>query len=87
MVLLIALLIWRLMVRIMREYIAEKDRTFTGWDNRQTNRPTAFMMATKFTNTPVLTAGRKRKLARPLRDEQKEFLAALKVSVDVFTVP
>ena len=87
MVLLIALLIWRLMERTMRQYIAEKDRTITGWDNRQTHRPTAFMMTTKFTNTLVLTVGRTRKLARSLRDEQKEFLAALKVSVDIFTVP
>ena len=87
MVLLIALLIWRLMERTMREYITEQDRTITGWDNRQTQRPTAFMMTTKFTNTLVLTVDRMRKLARPLRDEQKEFLAALKVSVDIFTVP
>ena len=87
MVLLIALLIWRLMERTMRKYIKEKDRTITGWDKRQTKRPTAFMMTTKFTNTLVLTVGRKRKLARPLRDEQKEFLVALKVSVDIFTVP
>ena len=86
-VLLISLLIWRLMERTMRQYIAEKGRTITGWDNRQTHRPTAFMMTTKFTNTLVLTVGRQRKLARPLREEQKEFMTALKVSVNIFTVP
>ncbi len=86
-VLLISLLIWRLMERTMRQYIAEKGRTITGWDKRQTHRPTAFMMTTKFTNTLVLTVGRQRKLAKPLREEQKEFMAALKVSVNIFTVP
>lgn len=87
MVLLISLLIWRLMERTMRQHIEEKNLTITGWDKRQTTRPTAFMMTTKFTNTLVLTVGRLRKLARPLKPEQLEFLAALKVSVDIFTVP
>ena len=86
-VLLISLLIWRLMERTMRKYIEEGNRTITGWDKRQTTRPTGFMMTTKFTNTLVLTVGRQRKLARPLKTEQKEFLMALKVSADIFTVP
>lgn len=86
-VLLISLLIWRLMEKTMRQYISEKERTITGWDKRQTDRPTAFMMTTKFTNTLVLTVGRQRKLAKPLREEQKEFMAALKVSANIFTVP
>jgi hypothetical protein len=45
------------------------------------------MMTTKFTNTMVLTVGRQRKPARPLKVEQKEFLAALEASHDIFTVP
>jgi transposase len=87
MVLLIALLIWRLMESTMRKNIEEASRTITGWDKRQTTRPTAFMMTTKFINTLVLTVGRQRKLARPLKAEQKEFLAALNVETDIFTVP
>jgi transposase len=87
MVLLISLLIWRLMERTMRRHIEQTNQTITGWDNRQTKRPTSFMMTTKFTNTLVLTVGKQRKLARPLRAEQLEFLAALKVSSEVFTSP
>ena len=87
MVLLISLLIWRLMERTMRQHIEENNQTITGWDNRQTTRPTAFMMTTKFINTLVLTVGEQRKLARPLRAEQLEFLAALNVSTEVFTAP
>lgn len=86
-VLLISLLIWRLMERSMRQHIEEQNRTITGWDKRQTTRPTAFMMTTKFTNTLVLTVGKKRRLARPLKAEQEEFLEALKLSADIFTVP
>lgn len=87
MVLLISLLIGRLMERTMRQHIEEQNRTITGWDKRQTTRPTAFMMTTKFTNTMVLTVGQLRKLARSLKPEQLEFLVALDVSADIFTVP
>jgi hypothetical protein len=45
------------------------------------------MMTSLFTNTLVLTVGKQRKLARPLRAKQLEFLAALKVSSEVFTSP
>ncbi len=86
-VLLIALLIWRLMERTMRQYLEEKNITITGWDNRQTKRPTSFMMTTKFINTLVLTVEKQRKLARPFKAEQVEFLAALNVTTDIFTVP
>jgi len=86
-VLLIALLIWRLMERTMRQYLEEKNITITGWDNRQTKRPTSFMMTTKFINTLVLTVEKQRKLARPFKAEQVEFLAALNVTSDIFTVP
>ena len=86
-VLLIALLIWRLMERTMRQYLEEKNITITGWDNRQTKRPTSFMMTTKFINTLVLTVEQQRKLARPFKAEQLEFLAALNVATDIFTIP
>lgn len=87
MILLIALLIWRLIEREMRRYINRKDTTITGWVKRKTKRPTAFMMSTKFSSVLVLTLGRKRKLARPLKAVQLEYLRALGVSSDVFLIP
>jgi len=45
------------------------------------------MMTTKFTNTLVITLEGQRRLARPLKAEQKEFLAALGVPHDIFAVP
>jgi hypothetical protein len=44
-------------------------------------------MTTKFTNTLVLTVGKQRRLARPLKPEQQNFLEALKLSADIFTEP
>ena len=47
-VLLLALLIWRLMERSMRAYVDTSGTPLTGWDHKATERPTTFMMVTKF---------------------------------------
>ena len=86
-VMLISLLIWRLMERCMRQYIKSTGNTITGWKKRPTKRPTSFMMTTKFLQILVLKSGSKRQLARPLRPVQLEFLHALNLSPDIFTVP
>lgn len=86
-VLLIALLIWRLMEKCMRKYIETTGNQITGWKKKPTKRPTSFMMTTKFLTIIVARSGDRRQLARPLRLEQKEFLQALNVSPDVFITP
>lgn len=86
-VLLISLLIWRLMERSMRQYVEGNDSTLTGWERRPTKKPTAFMMTTKFSGMMVITIGRHRQLARPIKDYQQEYLVALGVSSRVFTEP
>lgn len=86
-VLLIALLIWRLMEKCMRKYIETTGNQITGWKKKPTKRPTSFMMTTKFLTILVARLGNRRQLARPLRLEQKEFLQALDVSPDVFITP
>jgi transposase len=86
-VLLIALLIWRLMERCLRQYIRETDATITGWKNKPTKRPTAFMMTTKFIHILVLKSGNRRQLAKPLNPIQLEYLAALNVSPNVYIEP
>ena len=64
---LLALLIWRLMERTMRTYI---DTTGTPIDScrdkKATERPTSFMMVTKFAGVIVLKWGDQRQLAHPL---------------------
>lgn len=86
-ILLISLLIWRLMERSMRQYVENNNCTLPGWIKRKTNKPTSFMMTTKFTSIMVVTMGKKRQLARPLKTFQLEYLKALGVTADIFTVP
>jgi transposase len=86
-ILLISLLIWRLMERSMRQYVENNNCTLPGWIKRKTNKPTSFMMTTKFTSVMVVTMGKKRQLARPLKAFQLEYLKALGVTADIFTVP
>ncbi|MBU1171295.1 MAG: hypothetical protein KKD44_17180 [Proteobacteria bacterium] len=73
--------------RSMRQYIESKDCTMIGWEKRPTKKPTAFMMTTKFTGILVITLGNHRQLARPLKDFQYQYLEAMGVPEDVFTVP
>ena len=86
-ILLTALLIWRLMERTMRRSIEESDEPISGWDHKPTRRPTAFMMTTKFSGVMVIKIGPKRILNREFSSEQRQFLRALHVSPEVFTQP
>jgi transposase len=86
-VLLIALLIWRLMERSMREHLDQTNTEITGWKDRPTKRPTSFMMTTKFLSILVAKSGSQRQLVEPLRPVQKEYLRALNVSYEVFVEP
>ena len=82
-ILLISLLIWRLMERSMRQHIGP----ITGWKNKPTKRPTAFMMTTKFLHVLVVTSGNQRQLAKPMTTVQLEYLKALNVDPGAFTSP
>jgi len=86
-VLLLALLLWRLMERAMRRYVDSTRTPLTGWDKKATERPTAFMMVTKFAGVIVLKLGDHRQLARPLSAVQQRYLTALDVPTTCFTLP
>ena len=79
-VLVVALLLWRLMERAMRQ----KNVALPGWNNRETTRPTGFMMASKFSSVFVGARGERRFLLRPLDETQRTYLQALDVSPAVF---
>jgi len=66
-VLVVALLLWRLMERAMRQ----KNVALPGWNHRETTRPTGFMMASKFSSVFVGTRGERRFLLRPLDDSKR----------------
>jgi transposase len=86
-ILLLALLIWRLMERAMRTYVDTTSTRLPGWDKKATERPTAFMMVTKFVGVIVVKLGDHRQLARPLSGGQHQYLTALDVPATCFTLP
>jgi hypothetical protein len=58
-----------------------------GLNKRLTDRPTSFMMTTKFVGIIVVNIGSKRRLARPLTPIQEDYLVALGISAKYFTEP
>jgi len=86
-VLLLALLIWRLMEASMRKYVEETETKLTGLNNRPTDRPTSHMITRTFTSIMIIKTGHKRRLARPLSADQSNYLKALGVRAAVFTTP
>jgi transposase len=86
-VLLLALLVWRLMERSMRAHVDTTGTTLTGGDKQETERPTACMMMTKFAGVSVLQLDQQRQLARPLSAVQQQYLMALGVPTACFTIP
>ena len=86
-ILLLALLLWRLMERTMRTYVDTTRTPLPGWDKKATERPTAFMMITKFAGVIVFKCGHDRQLARPLSVVQQQSLTALDVPATCFTLP
>ena len=83
-ILVISLLIWRLVERCLRSYIKEKNIKITGWDKKPTDRPTTFMMTTKFCSVHTLKKGDIRWLSRKISGVQKEYLDALGLSEEIF---
>jgi len=87
MVLIIALMVWRLMERNMRKYVEETGKPLPGWAGRATNKPTAFMMTTKITGIMVARIGTHRHLLSPPGDTPAAFLVAMGLTSDVFIDP
>lgn len=86
-ILVLALMIWRLMERTMRVSLKESNTKVVGWNNRQTSRPTSFMMTTKFVSVIVIRTAGQRFLAEPLDPLQERYLRILGLSAAVFTNP
>jgi transposase len=86
-VLLLALLVWRLVERTLRVHVETTGKPLTGWDKKTTQKPTAFMMMTKFAAVIVLKVGSQRQLAQPLSPIQQQYLVALGIPATYFTVP
>src|SRR5262249_28153829 len=86
-VLLLALLLWRLVERTLRVHVETTGQPLMGWDKKATQKPTAFMMLTKFAAVMVLKVGGQRQVAQPLSTVQQASLLALGVPITSFTLP
>jgi len=87
MILIIALLVWNLIERSLRKHIEESGESITGWDNRQTYRPTTFMMTTKFFGIQVIKLDETRVLGAKLTKVQLSYLRAMNLPISIFTDP
>ena len=84
MILIIALMIWRLMERQMRRYLKEQGTTVPGWDNKPTSKPTSFMMSTVFGGIMAVELAGDGALIHELTSRQTAFLSALGLDERVF---
>ena len=73
------------MERAMRRYVDTTSTPLPGWAKKATERPTSFMMVTKFGGVIVVKLGAHRQLARPLSVVQQQYLTALDVPATCFT--
>lgn len=86
-VLLLSLLVWRLIEHKMRRHAKENEKDLPGWKKRRTDKPTSFMLMTRFQYTVILKIGHSRRLNKPLTKIQHEYLMALALGPDIFTNP
>lgn len=87
MVLVIALMVYRLMERTMRTRLKEQKKELIGWENRKTDKPTAFMMTTALVGLMVAFVAGSRILLKPPNARQMDFLNALGLTDRVFIDP
>ena len=88
MVLIIALLVWRLMERSMRAWVDNTGKTLPGWDNKRTTKPTSFMLSKSIYGIQVLlTKDNTRHLLRKPTLPQMEYLTALGLGTNAFIDP
>lgn len=87
MVLVIALIIYRLMERNMRSYLKKTKTELIGWEKRKTDKPTSFMMTTVIVGFMVAVVAGTRVLLRQPNPRQTDYLSALGLTADVFVNP
>lgn len=87
MVLIIALMVWRLMERSMRAHVENTGECLPGWAGRSTDRPTAFMMSTAMVGIMVARIKGYRHLLCPPGSRPQAFLIAMGLDSNVYIDP
>lgn len=86
-IMIISLLVWRLIERSMRNYLSVHGGTLPGWNRQQTERPTSYMMSTKFKGLLVIKIDSHRTIANQIGKEVLPYLEALGLDEKVFITP
>ncbi|TYT76203.1 IS1634 family transposase [Desulfobotulus mexicanus] len=86
-IMILALMIWRLMEREMRQYLDRTGEDLSDWPKRRTTRPTSFMMTTKFHSIKLIRFEGKLILAQSFTETQNAWLKALGVKPADFLPP
>ncbi len=79
-ILLMALLVWNLIEHCLRQHVQEYSVPLPGWDKKPTQRPTAFMMSTKFMGLMIIKMAQVCRLVSSFTDVQSQYLTALNLS-------
>lgn len=87
MVLIVALMIYRLMERSMRLHLQQKKQTVPGWDNKPTDKPTTFVLAAVFLGVQVMALKRQRFFLKRPSPMHMAFLISLGLDATVFLDP
>ncbi len=87
MILVIALMVYRLMERTMRKRLKETKKELIGWENRKTDKPTSFMMTTVMFGIMVVVLAEKRVFLHAPSSRQGDYLSALGLTIEVFLDP
>jgi len=84
-ILVISLLIWRLLQYLLRQSITETGERIEGWKGKPTEKPTTFMMTTKFASITIVVVNNVRYLNEKLTSAQQGYLKHLGLSPTIFT--
>ena len=87
MILIIALMLWRLMERTMRNNLENNNTTLPGWNDRPTSRPTAYMLTWKFKGALIMSLMAQRQVSGGLNETRLDFLVALNMTAENFINP
>jgi len=87
MILIVALIVWRLMQRSMRAYLQNTNGELIGWDNKSTTKPTSFMMTTAIVGIIVAFVADRRVILKAPAPRPAAYLAAMGLGPAVFTDP
>jgi transposase len=87
MILIIALMVWRIIERSMRLYLGQTQTTVPGWDNKPTNKPTSYMLTKLFFGIQVMLFKDQRLFLKEPTNRLFAFLSALGLDSQVFLDP